>query len=642
MAKVTPTLREAMKRAVAAFNCGRLNEADRLARAMLTIKSDYSDAIHLIAAVKARQRRFDEALASYDRALAIRPDYAEALYNRGPALHELKRFDEALASYDRALAVRPDYAEAFYNRGNTLHELRRFDEALVSYDRALAIRPDYAEAFNNRGVTLQELKRFDEALASYERALEIKPNHLYALGGIANVALKACDWSKTLKLIGEIRVHIVERTSIVGPFALLAYSDDPALQLNCAQNYLKDRMPTLPPPLWDGTIWRHEKIRLAYLSADFRQHAMAHVMAEQFELHDRARFKVLGFSFGTDDRSDMRRRLVSSFDHFHDVRLKSDYDVAKLVHELQVDIAVDLMGYTRDARPRILAHRPAPIQVNYLGFPGTMGADFIDYVIADRIVLPFDQQPFYTEKIVHLPECYQVMDTKQKSVDHKPTRRQVGLPESGFVYCCFNKNYKITSPVFDVWMRLLRAVDGSVLWLLSDNDGAEKNLRKEAAARGIDPARLLFAGRMPLENHLARHVLADLFLDTLPYNAHTTASDALWTGLPLVTCQGQAFAGRVAASLLNAVGLPELVTHGLEEYEALAFKLATDGSRLQSIRQKLAQNRAKYPLFDANRFRSHLEAAYTTMWEIWQRRESPRSFSVALQPDHQRPPMPRR
>jgi len=271
-----------------------------------------------------------------------------------------------------------------------------------------------------------------------------------------------------------------------------------------------------------------------------------------------------------------------------------------------------------------------------------MGADFIDYVIADRIVLPFDQQPYYTEKIVHLPECYQVRDTKRKSVDRKPTRRQVGLPESGFVYCCFNNNYKITPPVFDVWMRLLRAVDGSVLWLLSDNDGAEKNLRKEAAARGIDPARLLFAGRMPLENHLARHVLADLFLDTLPYNAHTTANDALWTGLPLVTCQGQAFAGRVAASLLNAVGLPELVTRSLEEYEALGLKLATDGSLLQSIRQKLAQNRAKYPLFDANRFRSHLEAAYTTMCEIWQRCESPCSFSVALQSDHQRPPMPRR
>jgi len=302
-----------------------------------------------------------------------------------------------------------------------------------------------------------------------------------------------------------------------------------------------------------------------------------------------------------------------------------------LLHELQVDIAVDLKGYTHDARPGILAHRPAPIQVGFLGYPGTTGAAFIDYVIADRIVLPFDQQPHYAEKIVHLPECYQVNDSRRRIAGSAPTRNDAGLPDDAFVFCSFNNNYKITPPVFDVWMRLLHAVDGSVLWLLRDNDGAERNLRKEAAVRGIDPGRLVFAGRMQLDQHLARHRLADLFLDTLPVNAHTTASDALWAGLPLITWCGEAFAGRVAASLLTAVGLPELVTHSLDDYEALALKLATDAPLLKSVRQKLEHNRLTCALFDANRFRAHLEAAYATMWDLYQRGESPRSFSVAPQ-----------
>jgi predicted O-linked N-acetylglucosamine transferase (SPINDLY family) len=306
--------------------------------------------------------------------------------------------------------------------------------------------------------------------------------------------------------------------------------------------------------------------------------------------------------------------------------------VAQLLTELQVEFAVDLKGYTRDARSGILAYRPAPIQVNYLGYPGTMGASFIDYVIADPIVLPFEQQPFYTEKIIQLPDCYQVNDSRRKIGDRTPTRQETGLPDAGFVFCCFNNNYKITATVFDVWMRLLRAVNGSVLWLLVDNATAQNNLRQEAAARGIDPARLVFGAQLSLEEHLARHRLADLFLDTLPYNAHTTASDALWAGLPLVVCRGETFAGRVAASLLHAIGLPELVTGSLDEFEALALQLATDSSRLQSIRRKLAQNRLSYPLFDTDRFRRHIEAAYLTAWEIWQRGESPRSFKVEAMP----------
>src|SRR5262249_19594976 len=359
----------------------------------------------------------------------------------------------------------------------------------------------------------------------------------------------------------------------------------------------------------------------------FYQHATAYLMAELFEKHDPGRFEIIGVSFGRDDRSEMRARLIAAFDQFLDVRAKSDAEVARLLSELKVDIAVDLKGYTRDGRPRILAHRPAPIQVNYLGLPGTMGADFIDYIITDEVVLPFDQHSFYSERIVHLPDCYQPNDRRRQIAERTPARAEVGLPERGFVFCSFNNNWKITPEVFDVWMRLLKAINGSVLWLLRDNATAEQNLRKEALARGVDPRRLVFAPRMKLEDHLARHRLADLSLDTPPCNAHTTASDALWAGLPVLTCMGKAFAGRVTASLLNAIGLPELVTSNMADYEALALTLAGDPARLRNIKAKLARNRETDPLFDTDRFRRGIEAAYTKMWEIWQTGATPESFA---------------
>jgi protein O-GlcNAc transferase len=373
---------------------------------------------------------------------------------------------------------------------------------------------------------------------------------------------------------------------------------------------------------------KHDRMRIAYLSANFHQHAIGYLTAELFERHDRSRFEVIGVSFGIDDKSAQRARIVRAFDQFHDVGMQPDDEVAKLLRRLNVDIAVDLMGHTQLARPQILAHRPAPVQVNYLGYPGTMGAEFMDYVIADPIVLPLDQQPFYAESIVHLPDCYQVNDSKRTIAARTPSRREAGLPEQGFVFCCFNNAWKITKPFFEVWMRLLGAVDGSVLWLLRDNPDTEGNLRQEAQARGIDTARLVLAERLPLEDHLARHRLADLFLDTLPYNAHTTASDALWAGLPVLTCRGLSFAGRVGASLLGAVGLPELVATDLPGYEALALKLATDAPALASIRQKLDRNRLTHPLFDTDRLCRHIEAAFTTMRDIRWRGELARPFSV--------------
>jgi protein O-GlcNAc transferase len=615
---------------VARYQQGQNAEALALIGDALKINPGDPQALANYGLVLHALRRFPEALAIYDKALASDPNNADTLCNLGNLLQDMKRATAALASYDKALAVKPDHFNSLNNRGNTLVVLMRLDEALASLDKALAINPDQVQLLNNRGAALIELKRYTEALINYERALAIDPNHLYALGGMADVALNLCDWQRTETLGRQIRTCIAENKTIIPPVTLLGYCSDALLQLQCARSNVQSRISLLPRPLWDGTAYRHGKIRIAYLSSDFGLHPVAFQLAELIECHDRTRFEVLGISTGPGGGSEIRDRLAKAFDSFHDVNAESDLAVAGLLRRLEVDILIDLNGHTRGSRFEILSYRPCPVQVNYLGFPGTMGADFIDYVIADKIVVPFDQQSFFTEKIVHLPDSYWVSDAK-RTIGATPTRKQAGLPEQGFVFCCFNNNWKITAPVFEVWMRLLGSVPGSVLWLKEGSDSLRNNLRREATVRGIDAQRLIFAGRVELGEHLARHRLADLFLDTLLYNAHATASDALWAGLPVVTCRGKAFAGRVAASLLYAVGLPELVTDSLDEYEALVLKLARDPVLLHSLRGKLEQNRLTYPLFNTDRFRRNIEAAYTRMWEITQQGEEPRSFSIELQ-----------
>lgn len=609
------------------FQQGRADEALTLIAGALDAKPDYAEAHYNRGNILAALDRYEEALASFTRAAALQPDYAEAHHNEGNALFKLRRLDEAMASYDRALSLQPRYVEAWNSRGTALKELKRHTEALECYDRVLALVPDEPNALYNRGNALKEIKRYDESLASYEKARRLNPNHPDKFGGL-DAALAVCDFARTEAMAAGLDAELAAGKASVTPFTLVGFCDDPALHLQAARNFIADRMPVRPPALWTGEIYRHDRIRLAYLSADLQVHATAFLMAELFELHDRGRFEVHAFSFGRDDGSDMRRRIASACDHFHDVERDSDAAIAQKLRDHEIDIAIDLKGFTKESRPEVFAHRAAPIQVGYLGYPGTIGADFLDYVLADATVAPFEHAPFYTEKIVQLSDCYQVNDRKRTVSASMPTRSEAGLPEQGFVFCCFNNNYKIRKPVFDIWMRLLVKVPGSVLWLIRDNDAAERNLRNEAKARGVDPARLVFAGRAKLADHLARHRLSDLFLDTLPYNAHTTASDALWMGLPVVTCRGNAFAGRVGASLLKAVGLPDLVTDNLADYEALALRLAGDPAMLHGIRETLAGNRLSHPLFDTDRFCRGIEAAYLRMWETWQRGAPAEAFRV--------------
>ena len=575
--------------------------------------------------------RYEDAIGSYEAAIKLRPSYAQAYNNCGNVLAVLQRPREALAKYNQAIHYKPDYTEAHQNCGNTLRALRDFEGAVRSYGKVLALRPDDAGAHLGQSMVLRELNRFDEALASAERAVRLDSELAYALGQLLLVKTHACDWDG----IDETRDAVIAgidrgmRASV--PFTLIA-TDCPANSLRrCAALYAAEIAPlaagaTGRPALRHPS--RNGRIKLAYVSADFHAHATAYLMAGLFEAHDRDRFDLYAISLGRNDHSETRMRLEGAFERFIEVGDKTDAEIADLLRELEIDIAVDLKGLTKGARPGIFALRPAPIQVNYLGYPGTMGVDYIDYLVADRVIIPEAEQPRYAENIVYLPDTYQCNDARRVMTERTPSRRDVGLPEQGFVFCSFNGSYKITPQIFDIWMRLLQKTQGSVLWLRESNDASVRNLRREAERRGVAGERLVFAPSWPLADHLARHRLADLFLDTLPCGAHTGASDALWAALPVLTCLGDSFAGRVAASLLNAIGLQDMVVHTLGDYEARALELAHDPVALAEIRERLARNRTTHALFDTARFTRNLETAYEQMVERDRSGEPPRGFAV--------------
>jgi len=569
--------------------------------------------------------RHNEALTAYDKALALKPDLAEAWLGRGNIFSKLKRHDDALAVYDKALALKPDLAEAWLGRGHVFRNFKRNDGALAAYDKALALKPDFAEAWLSRGYVLSDLRRYDDAFAAFDKALPRLPD--LAEAARMHAKMHICNWSnfdtECEHLMSSVRDGLAS-----SPFPLLAIASSPGDLLKSARQHCARDFPPSDKPIWRGEKYSHDRIRVAYLSADFYRHPVAYLIAGVFEQHDKSRFEITGISVGPDDNSEIRQRIKTSFERFIDAATQTDEQIAELVNALEIDILVDLQGLTAGARTSALARRPAPIQVNYLGYPGTMGTPCIDYIFADRILIPQDQHQYYSEKVVYLSDSYQANDTKRRIADAAPTRGDENLPPTGFVFCCFNNSFKITPKFFAVWMRLLKVVPGSVFWCLETNSTARQNLCHAAEESGVSADRLVFAPRKKHKEHLARQRLADLFLDTSPYNAHTTTSDALWAGLPVVTCLGETFPGRVAASLLTAAGLPELITHSLEEYENLALSLAREPTRLASIKQKLARNRDTCPLFNTERITRYIEAAYTTVWERQQRGEAPQSFAV--------------
>jgi len=572
--------------------------------------------------------RPQDAVECFSKLISLDPDNLQALGSLSSLLLMLKRNEDAVASYQKYLAKKPGDAEAWTNQGIALVELKRYAEALAAFNRAVVLQPTNADAWNHRGNVFFQMKRFDEAAHDYECALSFAPDLPYGQGYLAQARLRCCDWKHIEEDRQKIAAGLRIGRPVIDPFGNLIVSDSLKDQLQCARIAVADSAPANAAALWQGERYQHDRIRVAYLSADFRPHPVAFLIAGVFEQHDKGRFEMSGISIGPDDASAMRARISRAFDRFIDVRSQSDFDVAMLLRQMEIDVAVDLTGFCEHGRPEIFSYRPAPVQVNYLGFPGTLGADYVDYIIADRIIIPADQRHLFSEQVVYLPDAYQANDRKRLISPHRPTRQEAGLPDTGTVFCAFNNAYKITPTMFDVWMRLLAAVEGSVLWLLGDNATAIENLQREAGARGVVADRLIFAPRVAPEEHLARFGLADLFLDTLPYNAHTTASDALWTGVPVVTCQGGTFAGRVASSLLRAAGLRNLVTESMADYESLCIKLGRDREALAALKHDLWANRLACPLFDTTLITRHLEAAYGQMWLRAQRGEKAASFAV--------------
>jgi protein O-GlcNAc transferase len=593
---------------------GDLNAAIDSYKKAIKLKPDYADAYNNMGISLKDKGDLDAAIESYKKALKIKPDLAEAYYNMGTSLKDKGELEAAIDSYKQALKINPDYSEAYYNMGIALKDRGELNAAIDSYKKAIKLKPDYADAYYNMGNALKNQGDLDAAIDSYKQALKIKPDYQLARVNKLHQQAHICDWAA----IWEDREYISElgiSSGHIEPFAILSLEDAPERHRLRSELYAKSTFKQKPIPLPSRPKTKRRRLRIGYFSADFHEFPGMHLMAGLFEKHDRTKFEIFAYSYGPEKNDAMRQRLLTAFDVFDDVRKMTDENIALLARQDKIDIAIHRNGYTNKSRSGIFAFRAAPVQINFLGYPGTLGANFIDYIVADSVVCPEEYQDCYSEKVILLPNAYQPNDNTRVISDHSMTKFEMGLPESGFVFCCFNSNYKISTAEFDIWMRLLLKVEGSVLWLLKSNNLAEKNLQLEAEKRGVSSDCLIFAEKIPQSEHLARHRLADLFIDTFNYNAHTTASDALWAGLPVVTKLGQGFAARVAGSLLTAIDLPELITETEMEYEALILDLATNPQRLAAIKQKLAANRLSKPLFNTELFTKHLEDGYQQTYQ---------------------------
>ena len=581
----------------------------------IKIKPDYKRAYNNRGAVLKVLKRTKEALENYNQAIKIEPNNADLYNNRGTILLELKKFEEALVNYNQAIKLKPDYAEVYFNLGNVFKELNKTEESIKSYNHAIKIKPNYAEAYNNLGNMLNELNRTEEAVKCYKKIITINPNFDFLLGTLIYSKFILCDWTSIAKDLRELNNQVNNDNKLTPPFPTLSFYESPKIQKKASEIWVKEKFASTNILKSIKKKYSNKKIRIGYYSADFHDHVMSYLLINLFELHDKSTFEIFGFSFGPEKNDKTDQRIFNVFDKFINVNFKSDSEIAKLSRNLNINIAIDLMCFTQHNRFGIFVEKCAPIQINFLGYPGTSGSECIDYILADKTIIPEKFKKYYSEKIIYMPDSYKLDHPTRKVSDKIFIREELGLPKNGFVFCCFNKTYKITPNVFDIWMKILKQVKGSVLWLLEDNMTATSNLKLEANKRGVDAKRIIFAKRMKMSDHLARHKVADLFIDTFPYNAHTTASDGLWVGLPFLTFVGNTFASRVGASMLNAIGLPELITHSENEYKNKAIELATNSILLKKIKKKLERNKLYKPLFDAKLFTKNVESAYKKIYK---------------------------
>jgi len=609
---------------------GRAEEALSSFDRALRLVPRFAAALNARGGMLVKLERYAEALEAYDGALALSPTLAQAWVGRAGALRGSGEHAEALRSIERALTCKPDYAEAFVQRGHILTEIRDTAAAIEAYDRAIACNAALAVAWYSRGLALSMQSCHAQAAESVRKALAIDRSYPFARGTQLHAQLQIADWDGHAASSRAISQGIERDDRADFPFSFLAVCDSPALQLMCAR-HLAALQPAAAP-LFTGGGPRQERIRIAYVSADFLEHPTSYLMAGVFEHHDRRRFETIGIALRENEQSPTAKRVRAAFERWIPAGSESDKTLARLIADLEVDIAVDLMGCTGEHRSGIFAYRPAPLTVSYLGLPATTGSPYIDYLIADDFLIPEERQRDYSERIVYMPECFQANDDRRRAAPEAPTREQAGLPAAGFVWCSFHSTYKLNPPLFDIWARLLLAAPGSVLWLFAGTEETERNLRREARSRGVDPQRLIFAPPQPYPRHLARLPLADLCLDTYPFNGGATTSDALWAGVPVVTCSGASFAARMSGSLLTTLGLPGLSTTSLEEYERLALRLAQDPRQLEAVRSALAQQKTLSPLFNTGRFCRHLESAFIAI--VQRRRDGlpPETFRVPTVP----------
>jgi protein O-GlcNAc transferase len=610
---------------VALQDKGELDAAIESYEQALKIKPDYAEAYYNMGNALKDKGELDAAIGSYKQAIKIKPDYADAYNNMGNALKDKGDLDAAIESYEQALKIKPDYAEAYYNMGNALKDKGDLDAAIESYEQAIKIKPDHADACNNIGNVLQEKGELEAAMDNYKQAIKIKPDNAEALSQTYHVAALMSDWAYVANVKNDVLSNRLGETEAI--YGLLALADEPSIHLRKSAALIANRFKyTFQCEV--SPFLKSKKIKIGYFSSYFRQHPVSVLSVQMLEYQNKRQFETFAFHYGPDNNDDYNLRMRDTFDHFVNVSKLSDKDIAELACKKGIDIAIEFNGFMKDGRVGILAHRPAPIQINYLAYPGTMGASFYDYIIADHTVIPEDQRDHYSENIIYLPNCYMPQDNARQISDKQISRVYCGLPDDAFVFCCFNNSFKISPKEFDIWMRLLSKVDGSVLWLLKSNRWAEINLKAEARKRGIDPVRLVFADKAPVDEHLGRLKLADLFLDTFNFNAHTTASDALWAGLPVITKMGKGFSARVAGSLLTALELPEMITTSEKEYEQLALDLALKPDKLVKIRNKLNEKRLSAPLFDTESYTQNLEKAYKIAYQRYVDGLQPAEFKV--------------
>ena len=606
---------------------GKTLEASEAFKKVTELSPTYADGHNNYGVTLKEQGRLEKAIEAFEKAIFLKPDYAKAHNNMGNALKDQGKLEEAIEAYNTSIVLDPNSAGTYNNLGVALQIQGRFNKAIDSYNEALSINPNYADAYNNMAGALEAHGKLEEAIEAYSKAFAFKNDFAYALSKRLHQQARICDWQSI-----EEDHSLLPRLGISGysisPFALLALEDAPERHRLRSENYAKAKFLQKPLPLPGIPSQMPKRLRIGYFSADFKEHPVAYLIAKVLEQHNCGEFEVFGYSLHGSSSGNLHQRIKKSFDCFTDVKDMSDKDVALRARHDKIDIAIDLNGYTQNARAGIFAYRAAPIQINYLGFPGTMGANFIDYIIADQNLIPPSNQKYYFEKQLYLPNTYMPTDNGRKFSKHSILRNNMGLPDSAFVFCCFNNNYKISPKEFDIWMRLLTKVKDSVLWLRKSNQLSDKNIIKEAQKRNIDSSRLVFTDRVSIDDHLSRYKLADLFIDTFAFNAHTTASEALWAGLPVVTKLGKGFAARVAGSLLNAVGLPELITHNENDYEALILELATNPKKLNKIKKKLEVNRLSKPLFNTEQYTKHLENGYLQAYQRHFKGEKPDTIFV--------------